>query len=104
MKKSEKKLREVIPIKVPSTAKVGLTKGLGREMVCVMALRGGSLELLQTFKESPAGNKKAEALFSKHAKGIGAKPKDVNSYLDDGYFETETGYQQVFLVHTPMGG
>jgi len=57
-------------------------------------------EQIVSFKDNPAGNKEAEALFTKIAKENGASMADMESYLEDGVFAESMEYYGVYLTHS----
>ena len=50
------------------------------------------------FPDDESGNKEAEAHFKKCATENGAVEEDIESFIEDGYYET--GLYQLFLVHS----
>ena len=63
--------------------------------VNVLVLNLGTPVSLEAWPDDAAGNKAAEACFSKKALSFGAKKEDMESHLEDGYFDTV-----LFLTHS----
>jgi hypothetical protein len=68
-----------------------------RTVNCVEIITG-TIDNVIAFRDTPAGNKKAEKLFSEMAAENGARQEDLESYLDDGRYQ-DGGYE-VCLVHS----
>jgi hypothetical protein len=68
--------------------------------VNIVEIHDSTLNKITSFKDDPTGNKEAEALFIKVAKKLGAKKKDMDSYLDDGTFDSSDYINSVSIVHS----
>lgn len=51
-----------------------------------------------SFKDDKKGNKEAEAIFTKMCKENGASDRNMNSYLEDGFFDYDDC--GIYLIHS----
>ena len=69
------------------------------DTVNVIRLSGGQVTNMFSWPESPEGNKAAEKKFSELVAAAGCPPKDVESYIEDGYFQIKK-HHDIMLVHS----
>lgn len=67
--------------------------------VNVIRLSDGQVTDMFSWPESPEGNKAAEKKFSELVVAAGCPPKDVESYIEDGYFQIKK-HHDIMLVHS----
>jgi len=71
--------------------------------VNVIEVQANNVQGIRSFSDDPEGNKEAEALFWKVAKANGAKGRDKESALEDGYWSQPSGMNEewtVYLTHS----
>ena len=67
--------------------------------VNVLELIDGTPSQIVSFKDNPAGNKKAEKLFKQIAKEKDAPDEEMDLFLEDGAY-TYAGTCGVYLIHS----
>jgi hypothetical protein len=68
------------------------------QTVNVMEMANDDLLGVTSFIDDQEGNQEAEALFRERAIENGCEEKDVDSFIEDGYWEE--GTYQIFLSHS----
>jgi len=53
---------------------------------------------INSFEDNEDGNKEANSMFTKCALENGCSNEDVDSFIEDGYFEQ--GTYQLFIIHS----
>jgi hypothetical protein len=67
--------------------------------VNVLEVTNGDIQSIRSFQENAEGNTEAETLFAKILKNCNVEPDDIDSYIEDGSYSDDNGYE-VFIIHS----